>query len=292
MLYFNAVMKFEGISTTEADDAQQAFLIDAGLRFGNKGTQSSRTIMLGELRDLLAVVPEDASRNDYANAIVEDNVLGKQTAATRRLTRQRLAELYGLDPAIPIFRVLRRLWTGDEPGRPLLAMLCALARDPLLRATRDSVLSLPIGTELMRARAIDDIHQLTGSRLNEAVLDKVARNAASSWSQSGHLRGRVRKIRQRLEPTPGSLAMALWLGTVEGLAGPALLDSQWARVLDRRGEALLDLALQAKQQGLIHVRAGGGIVEIDARSLDSYTAMRHQAPPGSTGHREALKWER
>jgi hypothetical protein len=229
--------------------------------------------MLAELRDLLAAIPRSADRDAYAKAIVDENVLGKQTIATRRLTHQRLRELYGLDPRLPLFRVLRRLWEADEPGRPLLAMLCALARDPLLRATAPTVLTLPVGAELVRALFLDAIRDTVGGRLNDAVLDKVARNAASSWSQSGHLEGRVRKVRRRVVPTAGSAALAIWLGAFEGLAGRLLLESRWARVLDRTADELLYVALQAKQLGLLHARAGGGVVEIDASRLDPATRL-------------------
>jgi hypothetical protein len=224
--------------------------------------------MLADLTDLLAAVDQGADRDAYAKAIVDENVLGKPTIATRRLTYQRLRELYGLDPRLPLFRVLRRLWAVDETGRPLLAILCALARDPLLRATAPTVLALPVGAELVRALFLGVIRETVGLRLNDAVLDKVARNAASSWLQSGHLEGRVRKVRRQVVPTPGSAALAIWLGALEGLAGRALLESHWARVLDRTGDELLALALQAKQRGLIHARAGGGVVEIDASRLD------------------------
>lgn len=243
-------------------------LAEVGFRFGDKGTHTSRTIMLAELGELLEAVPASAAREAYASAIVDENALGKQTLSTRRLTSQRLSELYGLDPRLSIFRVLRRLWAADAAGRPVLAMLVALARDPLLRTTAPVVLALPMGAELVRSNFLGALREAVGSRLNDAVLDKVARNAASSWSQSGHLKGRVRKVRQRVTPTPGSLAMALWLGTCEGLAGKALLESRWARVLDRSAPELLPLALEAKQQGLIHARAGGGVVEIDASRLD------------------------
>ena len=228
--------------------------------------------MLAELREALAVVPPAAVRADYATAIVDENVLGKATVATRRWTNQRLGELYALDPRVPIFRVLRRLWLVDGPGRPLLAMLCALARDPLLRAIAPAVLGLPVGAELVRSRFTDEIRQVVNARLNEAVVDKVARNAASSWAQSGHLHGRMRKMRTRVVPTPGSLAMALWLGALEGLGGQALLDCYWTRVLDRTGDALLPVAFDAKQLGLIHARAGGGVVEIDVSRLDPAAA--------------------
>lgn len=238
-----------------------------GFRFGDKGTHTSRTIMLAELTDLIAGSAGDAGRADYDAAIIEENLLGKATIATRRITYQRMRELYGLDSRLRIFRVLRRVWAVDEAGRPLMAMLCSLARDPLLRSTVPAVLALPEGAELVRASFLEGIRQAVGSRLNDEVLDKVARNAASSWSQSGHLEGRVRKVRRHVRPTPGSVAMALWMGTVEGLAGHALLDSRWTRVLDRSGAALLPLALQAKQLGLIHARTGGGVVEIDASQL-------------------------
>ncbi len=244
----------------------------AGLRFGERSVHTSRTIMLAELGELFAAVPPEAARAEYAAAIVDDNVLGKATIATRRWTGQRLGELYALDPRVPIFRVLRRLWLVDVPGRPLLAMLCALARDPLLRSTSSAVLALPVGAELVRAKFLDEMRKVVGVRLNESVLDKVARNAASSWAQSGHLQGRMRKMRTSVAPTPGSVAMALWIGSLEGFGGPALLDCRWTRVLDRTGQDLLPVAFEAKRLGLIHARAGGGVVEIDASRLDPAAA--------------------
>ncbi len=244
----------------------------AGLRFGDRSVHTSRTVMLAELGELFAAVSPEAARADYAAAIIDENVLGKATIATRRWTNQRLGELYALDPRVPILRVLRRVWSVDIPGRPLLVMLCALARDPLLRSTAPAVLALPAGAELVRSRFLDEIRKVVGARLNESVLDKVARNAASSWAQAGHLRGRMRKIRMRVTPTPGSLALAFWLGAVEGLGGQALLDCDWTRVLDGAGQDLLPVAFEARQLGLIHARAGGGVVEIDTGRLDPAAA--------------------
>lgn len=225
-------------------------------------------MMLGELSELFEVLPPTADREQHAAAIVEENVLGKSTAAGRRGASQRLRELYALDPTIALYRVLRRVWEIDAPGRPLIALLGALARDPLLRATAAPVLGLQPGCELSRASLLSALTQATGDRLNGAILDKVARNAASSWAQSGHLAGRVRKVRQRVNPTPGSIAMAMWLGSVQGGSGEELLHSSWARVLDRSPSELLGLVLRAKQHGFLDARVGGGVVEIDARGLD------------------------
>ncbi len=229
--------------------------------------------MLTELTELLSAVHPTAIREEYAKAIIEDNVLGKQTASNRRLTNQRLGELYGLSPTVSVFRVLRRLWDMDEPGRPLIALLCAIARDPLLRATVQVVLPMPFGSELLRSSMTAAIRAATGNRLNESILDKVARNVSSSWSQSGHLEGRVRKIRQVVRPTPGTVAFAVWFGTLYGLAGEDLLRTPWARVLDQSPVELLDLTLRAKQFSLLNASAGGGVIEIDTSPLESTKGM-------------------
>jgi hypothetical protein len=256
---------------TQSDliNAPNPAALAAGFRFGGKGTHTSRTMMLVELTELLAAVPENAAREEYAEAIIEDNILGKQTTSTRRLTNQRLGELYGLSSTVPLFRVLRRLWDVDEPGRPLIALLCAVARDPLLRATSKAVLPMHFGSELLRSAMTSAIRESVGGRLNEATLDKVARNAASSWSQSGHLEGRVRKIRREVRPTPGSVAFAIWFGSLYGLAGENLLRTPWARMLDQSPVELLDLTLRAKQLGLLNARSGGGVVDIDVAPLES-----------------------
>ena len=234
----------------------------AGFRFGGRGSHSSRTIMLAELRELFDALPVDADQAAYSEAVVADNALGKATAASRHHSRQRLRELYGCDPRLPVFRILRRLWSLDEPGRPLFALLAALARDPVLRATAPPVLSLPVGAELVRSTFIEVIRAGTGDRFKEAVLDKIARNSASSWSQSGHLQGRMRKLRRRVEPTPGSLAFAVWLGVQEGIGGPALLASRWAQLLDSSPAGLTEVARQARRLGLIELHIGGGVFEI------------------------------
>ena len=121
-----------------------------GFRSGDRGTHTSRTIMLDELSQLLDAVPGEARRQDYADAVTHDNCLGKRTAATRQLSLQRLTELYGLDGRLLLFRALRNLWGRHSSSRPLLALLLALVRDPLLRATAGAVIATPLGHEFGR----------------------------------------------------------------------------------------------------------------------------------------------
>jgi len=224
--------------------------------------------MLGELTAVLAATPLDASRSDYAAAIISGNCLAKPTASTRRLTNQRLGELYALDPSCAVFRVLRRLWPHDASGRPLLALLAALARDPLLRATAQPVVSLPAGSELPRLSIKAALREVVGERFNDAILDKVLRNAASSWAQAGHLQGRTFKVRRRVEATPGAVAFALYLGHLAGFRGEELLSSGWAATLDCSATLVRSLALEAKRVGLIDLRAAGEVLELGLERLD------------------------
>src|SRR5215213_11416978 len=104
--------------------------------------------MLRELRQLLATTPRDATYDDYRRAVVNDNVLGKRTMATRKESFRRLRELYGLSPEVPLFRALRDLWEANLDSQPMLAFLCASARDPILRASAAMILELPEGTRV------------------------------------------------------------------------------------------------------------------------------------------------
>lgn len=243
--------------------SQTERLILAGARFGPRGTHTSRTMMLAELTELLRSVPLGAERADYEAAVIDENALGKTTTSNRRLTLQRLSELYGIDPQVPLFAVLRRLWDFDPAGRPVTALLCALARDPLLRSTAPYILSLSMGAEVLHDEYLSSIRAHVDTRLNDSVLDKVRRNASSTWTQSGHLEGRVRKHRRPVNASFGAVALALWLGSLEGRIAEDLLGSFWMRVFDVPRHLIIDTVLRCKQTGLVYASIGGGVVQID-----------------------------
>ena len=233
-----------------------------GFRSGERGTHTSRTIMLDELSQLLDAAPGEASRRDYAQAIMEGNCLGKRTAATRKYSLQRLSELYGLDARLLLFRVLKRLWGRHASSRPLLALLLALARDPLLRATARAVVATPFGHEFGRQAMKDALSGTVEGRLNDATLGKVVRNASSSWTQSGHLRGRGRKIRQRVAATPAAAAYALLLGFALGRRGRLLFETPWAEVLDAPPGEFVEIAVEARRLGLVDLKQSGHMIDV------------------------------
>lgn len=239
-----------------------------GFRFGAKGTHSSRTMMFDELAHVLSAAGGGSKRADYAAAIIEANCLAKPTAATRRLTNQRLGELYGLDPSIPVFRVLRRLWDVDSEGRRLLALLISIARDPLLAATTPAIVFLQIGADFQRDAMRKALQNVAGARMNESTLDKVCRNAASTWTQSGHLEGRTFKKRRAVHATPTAVAFAIYLAHAAGFRGAEIFSSAWLRVLDCDPPKARHLALEAKRVGLIDLRMAGDVVELSVARLD------------------------
>jgi hypothetical protein len=116
--------------------------VETKIGFGNWCTHGSRTMMFDELAAILVDLPASAEPTAFSEAVIDSNRLAKQTAATRRATLRHLRELYALDTLVPLYRVFRRLWDIDLKGRQLLALLLALARDPLLTATAPVVVSL------------------------------------------------------------------------------------------------------------------------------------------------------
>ena len=250
---------------------------ELGFRFGDKGSHTSRTMMLDELATLLRVCTPMATRADYVTAVVSDNCLGKHTLSTRRLTLQRMTELYALDATVTLFRLLRYFWNADEKAHGQIALLVAVARDPLLRATAPVVLSMSVGEEIARQRFTDAIRDAVDGRLNDETIDKVVRNTASSWTQSGHLDGRSRKKRKLVEPTAMSTAFALVLGYMLGMRGRSLFESLFARMLDRDENALTFLAMDAKRLGLLDIKSGGGmtVVAFDAILTEKEKRLIH-----------------
>lgn len=234
---------------------------------GPGGTHTSRTMMLAELRLLLAACPPSASFADYQYAVVEENALLKSTQTTRLRTLRGLKELYALDRSKLVFRALRDLWDFDAEAQPLLALLCAVARDRLLRASSALILSTPAGNPVTSQMLADAVDEQAPGQYNPATLNKIGRNTSSSWTQSGHLRGRTKKVRAHADSRPAALAYALLLGHLMDVRGDALFETLWAQLLDAPAHALREQAVIASQHGWIEYRHAGSVTDISFRYL-------------------------
>src|SRR5262249_25323440 len=157
--------------------------------------------------------------------------------------------------------VLRRLWSLDGQGQPLLALLAAIARDPLLAATCPAIVALPPNAELHRDTMKGAMLAVIGDRLNDNTLEKVCRNAASTWAQSGHLEGRTFKRRRSVLATPPCTAFAIYLAHAAGFRGGSIFSSGWLSTLDCDPARARQLALDAKRIGLLDLRVAGDVIE-------------------------------
>jgi hypothetical protein len=241
----------------------KSYLLKLGMAFPKGSPHVSRTMMLAELGLLLEYVTNpNASRDNYIRAIVEDNCLGKRTEKNRQISKRYLLELYSLDRETLLFRALLFFWQRDAQGRPLLALLCAYARDTLLRASAKYILPLAEGALVTRENTEEFLEQLAPGRYSPGKLASNAKNLNSTWTQSGHLAGRVRKIRSRVTPTAGSVAYALLLAHVAGGRGPALLQSEYLKALDCPPDRAVELAEEASRRGWLVWKRVGDVIEV------------------------------
>ena len=241
----------------------------AGFKLEGNGPHSSLTMMLAEVSRCLDTLPIAASRDDYRQAIVEQNILGKATEATRKESFRRLRELYGLQPEMPVFRAYRELDAADTDSRPLLSLLITCARDPLLRATMPVIIGTHEGATLGAQQFDEALDRAFPGHQKPKIRAATARHIASTWEQSGHLVGKMNKVRTRVSVRPAAVVMALILGWIEGTRGAALFGTPWCEVLDLNAAQAQALAAQAHREGLMDLRVVGAVVEVSFPRFDT-----------------------
>lgn len=251
---------------TQADESRLAAF---GFRLKGGGAHQSKTMMLEELEALL--MSGRTSGGELKYAAIEENALGKSTASSRKLTFNHMTSLYGLIEQPPLTMAFLKLWGSDTEGHRLQALLVALARDPLLRETAKAVLNQPVGQILERPLFEEALLSAYPARFSEKMVRSMAQNCASSWTKSGHLKGYAKKMRQRVVPTPSTVALAALLATVSGFGGPAILSSGWMKVLDLSPDQALDHLRRAEAIGLARVRSAGDVTEISVRQAMAAT---------------------
>jgi len=247
-------------------------MVDKISGFGFKpekgGVHTSRTMMLEDLQTLLSCVSNpNSSKTDYIRAIEEDNCLGKRSGRTRKLSVRHLISLYALDPSFTIFRALRYFWNRDPKGQPLLALMCACARDPLLLLSADFVLKFDKNETITRKTLEEYIDSKDPGHFSRATLSSTAQNINSTWTKSGHLIGKARKTRSKAMATPGSVSYGLFLGYLMGFRGEALFMTNFARLLDCSLEKAMELAEEASRRGWIVFKRIGNVIDVQFPSI-------------------------
>jgi hypothetical protein len=242
-------------------------LEELGFRFGRSGGHSARTIMVEELGLLFSAVQDvDAPKQAYLDAIVSDNCLGKPSKNSQIITYQKLSTMYGLDPAIPLFRLLRFFWSRDTQGHAMIAGLCAYARDPIFRMSVPYILKIEKGSSVSRSLLEEFIEDQESGRYTSITRASVAKNINSSWTQTGHFVGRGNKIRVEAKPTVANAAYAIIIAIMLGQRGRSLFDSEPVKMLDVPSGRVMELAQQASERGWLTYKSIGDIIEVQIPS--------------------------
>jgi len=240
-------------------------VIEAEIVDGAKsgGTNTSHTILVRELSTLVGSLDERADFRDYEHAVLYEDILGKRTAAGRIREFRYLKELYLLRSDSILFRTLRELWPIAAEGQPLLAGLCAMARDSVFRASSSVILGTHPGDQVTSQDLAEAVQRAFPDSYSEATLAKIGRNTFSSWEQCGHLKrdGHNKKVRCRTKGTSADVVFATLLGYLEGLRGSSLLESNWAKITDLPQSKILEFAQLSSRNNLLDFRQSGDVVD-------------------------------
>jgi hypothetical protein len=227
------------------------------------GAHLARTMMLEELKLLLSFINDaQAKKTEYLRAIEDDNCLAKRSGRTRKLTARHLSDLYALDPQVTLFRILRYFWKRDEEGQPLLALLCTYARDSILRSSAAFIQSYSFGQIVSREALEEFIDNQEPGRFSKATLKSTAQNINATWTKSGHLRGRIKKVRSQPKASPGSVSYALLLGYLNGIRGESIFKTEYSKLWDCSFERSIELATEASRKGWIVFKRLGTVIEV------------------------------
>lgn len=246
---------------TSADAAGGDFALGA-LR-----TTASHTISIPHLVELLRAVPADAAAEEYSEAVVEGNILGRPTQTGRQRSFRHLRELYFLNPARLEFTALRRFWDIDPLSHPLLAGLLAFTRDEVLRASFAAIAVAPAGSGVTSADLTAAVATRFGNEMSESTLGKIGRNTGACWTQTGHLMGRSKKVRTEVEARPAAIAYAAYLGHLAGGRGIGVLDNPWSQILGLAPGRTLEALRDAHTQGFLDLLVAGNVIDVSFPAL-------------------------
>jgi hypothetical protein len=246
-----------------ATGADEEGLKRAGFKPDGGGVHQAKTMMLAELTVLLHASPTELSTAKIQSLAVDDNLFGKRSLSTRRITSDRLRSLYGLGDTCAVTEGLLLAWKLAEDRRGAAAILCALARDPVLRRSAGAILEASPGSAVTYHDVAPALDTAYAGRWSEKMLRSASQNCASSWTQAGFLNGRVRKVRRRPPANVAVAAYAALLARLAGFSGDALITSRWFDLLDCGREERMELLRRAAAQGWTRVRTVAHVVDVE-----------------------------
>jgi hypothetical protein len=218
--------------------------------------------MLKELSLILDNTPLKCPIDEIRRLVMDENILQKSTFSGRKMSFYRLKLLYSFDIHNPVFSGLHFFWNESPEERPLIALEAALAGDHILRYSAQKILPLGIGVHIPKKDMVEHIQKEYKKDYTQKMIESITRNVLSSWAQSGHLSGKIKKIRKKATAGPASLAYALYLGQLSGVLGASLFETLFVDALDATGMEIQRYLHAAMKKGWLIHRSAGGITEL------------------------------
>ena len=238
-----------------------------GFYRASTGAHMARSMMLDELTLLIRGTRPDASKEALKKAVVEENLIGKPTASSRKKTFDHLRRAYGLDANTALWRVLRQFVQREPQALPLMALVLVHSRDQQLRKSFELVANLKPGQELPRVQMEEWLEQAYPGRYSKAMKRSTAQNVNTTWTATGHLVGKAHKFRSRPRSTWLATTYAMFVGYLAGIRGQVLLDSVYGKLVGVDPLTAADHLSIASAHGLLRFRNAGGVVETDFSNL-------------------------
>lgn len=245
-----------------ADTDNTRSLNQFGFCFGEGGTHLARTMMLEDVTRVFEHCGDALTRDDVLEAVAEENCLGKPSKKSRALAARHLLRLYGFDQKEAVFRAMTFLWDRDPESRPQLAFLNAYSRDPMVRLGTPFLFDLEDGEKYDRLLLEKFIESVSSERFSAATKTALAQRLAGTWTQSGHLEGKSKKLRRHVGAHPGSVVMALLLSYLSGHRGMLTFESEYVKLLDCSPTSAIEIAKIAAQRGWMDIKHIGSVVEV------------------------------
>jgi len=157
---------------------------------------------------------------------------------------------------------LRWGWDQNNAEKPLICLLCASSRDAALRVSAPYILSLPEGSSPNKIDLINILERSFPNQYSQKLLKSMAENLLSSWTQSGHLNGKLKKIRVKPVAGPVSVTYSLYLGWLSGMRGRNLMSTFWIELVNLTDWEIRDNLRLASKKSWIKYGESGGMVDI------------------------------
>lgn len=245
-----------------------------GFSSNRSGAHLSRSMMLTEISALLPKL-HFYTFEESRSKILDENILGKTTFSSRQKTLRNLTDLYTLDGKFTLFRVMGQFAALATESVPQLGLVLSFCRDDQLRTSFSLIEKLKLGETLPLATMMDHFERKWPDRFSAAMKTSLSQNVNTTWTVSGHLSGRVKKIRTMPVPTLAGVTFAMLAGYLYGLRGYALIDSIFAKLVSCNREEIFPLLQMASIRGWCRFRQAGGVIDIDFSPL--LTPMEQEA---------------